>query len=280
MAVDVVIVNWNGGDELIRAVESALRFGGNVIVGDNDSAGGSIGQVAAMEPVTVIRHQKNLGFAAACDTGVAAGSGEFVFLLNPDATIESGTADDVPLAFAESGAMELGPRLEHTTGRPLQTLYAPMRSINLLDELLRLGALRRRLGLTARTTTLSGGTERSSWRWVVGSAVLMHRDDWERLGGMDPGYFLWFEDIDLGLRIAKAGGKAAMTERILVRHQGASTWPRLSRRRRQLIRLRGGIRFARQHLGWGTTLAVLVSAPLVVGIGAAQDVVVRLLGRN
>jgi len=280
MAVDVVIVNWNGGDELIRAVESARRFGGNVIVVDNHSAGGAIGEVAAMGDVTLIRHQKNLGFAAGCDTGVAAGSGEFVFLLNPDATIESGTVDDVPLAFAESGAMELGPRLEHTTGRPLPTLYPPMRSINLLDELLRLSALRKRLGLRTRPTALPAAADHASWRWVVGSAVLMRRDDWDRLGGMDPGYFLWFEDIDLGLRIANAGGKAAMTERILVRHQGASTWPRLSRRRRQLIRLRGGIRFARQHLGWGTTLAVLASAPLVVGIGAAQDVVVRLLGRD
>ena len=65
MGVDVVIVNWNGGAELVRAVESVLRFGGNPIVVDNDSTVGTIDEVQDMVGVNVTGHERNW-FAAAC----------------------------------------------------------------------------------------------------------------------------------------------------------------------------------------------------------------------
>jgi GT2 family glycosyltransferase len=52
MGVDVVIVNWNGGPELIRAVKSVQRFGGRPIMVGNASTEGSINDLTAAARVT------------------------------------------------------------------------------------------------------------------------------------------------------------------------------------------------------------------------------------
>jgi N-acetylglucosaminyl-diphospho-decaprenol L-rhamnosyltransferase len=277
MGVDVVIVNWNGGPELVHAVESAKRFGGNPIVVDNASTVGAIDDAAAIEGVTVVRNEKNLGFAGGCNRGVSAGTAEYVFLLNPDAVIASGTAADLPAAFAESGATLLAPQLEHSSGRPLLAVRRFPGTTDLLDDLLRVKALGRRLRPTTGPRSVTEPT-RSSRGWIVGAAVIVRRSDWLRLGGMDEGYFLWYEDQDLGLRATESAEGVASTPRVLVRHEGASTWVRLPRRRRQWLRIKGAFRYARQHLGLLPAAAVVACAPLAMLIGVAHDATIALAG--
>jgi len=67
VTVDAIIVNWNGGDELLVAIESARRFGANVIVVDNASEFGVARGLGAHPDVTLIRSPRNLGFAAGCN---------------------------------------------------------------------------------------------------------------------------------------------------------------------------------------------------------------------
>ena len=272
MVVDVVIVNWNCGPELVSAVRSALVFGGRPIVVDNASTLGSLAEISAMDGVTVVRHERNLGFAAGCNSGAAAGTGEIVLLLNPDAEIVSGTAGDLDRAFASSGAMVLGPRLEHTSGRPLRSVHRVPRTTDLLHDLLRTRALRRRLR-PATAAEAAGQPTTASPGWVVGSALAIRRTDWDRLRGMDDGYFLWYEDLDLAARATKAGGGVAMAPSILVRHVGASSWVHLSHRRRQWLRVRGAFRYANRHLGWAGAAQIVLAAPIAIGIGVAQDAV-------
>lgn len=278
MGVDIVIVNWNGGPELVKAVQSAIAFGGNPIVVDNASTTGSIDGVAAMGGVTVIRNKSNRGFAAACNRGASAGSAEYVFLLNPDAVIVSGSPSEIPVAFAESGATLLGPRLEHNGGRPLLAVRRFPGTAALLDDLLRISAVKRRVAPGGSVVTVAQPT-RSTPGWIVGAAVIIRRQDWIRLGGMDEGYFLWYEDQDLGARASESGGGVALAPRIFVRHEGASTWVRLPRRRRQWLRINGAFRYARRHLGWPAAAAVAACAPLAMAIGIGHDMVALTLRR-
>jgi GT2 family glycosyltransferase len=99
----------------------------------------------------------------------------------------------------------------------------------------------------------------------------MRRADWLRLGGMDAGFFLWYEDVDLGARVHAAGGAVAIADGLLVRHSGASTWVRLPRRRRQWLRIRGARRYAAKHLGRVAAAAIIAAAPLALAIGLALD---------
>jgi GT2 family glycosyltransferase len=279
MGVDVVIVNWNGGPELIRAVESAIAFGGRPIVVDNASTTGSIGDVAARADATVIRNGVNLGFAAGCNRGVAAGSNEYVFLLNPDAEIVEGSATDVAGAFDESGATLMGPRTQDGAGRPLLTVRPLAGTSGLLMDLLRVNGLRRRI-LPRRRLDEAVQSRKSTPGWVVGAAAIIRRRDWNRLNGMDEAFFLWHEDEDFGARASENGGGVALAPRILVRHLGASTWSRLPRRRRQWLRASGAFRYARRHLGTASALAIALITPLALAIGIAHDAVALVIERR
>ena len=273
MTVDIIIVNWNGGPELVAAVRSALRAGGRPIVVDNASVENvALREVAQMPGVSVVQQPTNVGFAGGCNNGVRAGSGDVVMLLNPDAEIVEGTAVDVELALSTSGAMMVGMRLEDAAGTPVPALRAFPGTIDLIADLMRIHSLRSRL------------TQREQWSfkpraaagqkgWIVGAALALRRSDWDRLGGMDEGFFLWYEDVDLGVRVSRLGGAVAIADTVLIRHLGASTWNRLTRRRRQWLRVRGALRFARRDLGWPAVASVVAVALPAVAIGAGLDVV-------
>jgi GT2 family glycosyltransferase len=100
----------------------------------------------------------------------------------------------------------------------------------------------------------------------------MRRADWERLGGMDEQFFLWFEDVDLSARVARAGGTVAIAQDVSIRHVGASTWTLLPRRRRQWLRLVGARRFAAKHLGRGAAAAITAAGPAALAIGVTLDI--------
>lgn len=279
MGIDVVIVNWNGGPELIAAVESAIAFGGRPIVVDNASTTGSIDDVAAMSDVTVIRNDTNLGFAAGCNRGVAAGSNEYVFLLNPDAAIVHGSFTDIAGEFSESEATLIGPRTQDGAGNPLLTVRPLAGTAGLLMDLLRVNGLRRRL-MPRKRVNEAVQPRKVSPGWVVGAAAIIRRRDWIRLNGMDEGFFLWHEDEDFGARASESGGGVALAPRILVRHMGASTWSRLPRRRRQWLRASGAFRYARRHLGTRSAVAIGLVTPLAMAIGVAHDAVALVTERR
>jgi N-acetylglucosaminyl-diphospho-decaprenol L-rhamnosyltransferase len=264
VGVDVVIVNWNGGPELVAAVRSVERFGGRAIVVDNASSEQSSLDEVASSGVTVIRRATNGGFAVGCNAGIAAGLGDIVMLLNPDAEIVTGTAADLEQALTDSPAMVLAPRLENSDGQPIAPIRPSPRGRDLVTDILRVGAIRLRLTRTAYVARPGTG-------WIVGAALALRRSDWQRLGGLDEGYFLWYEDVDFGARIARAGGSLAITDALLVRHQGASTWGRLPRRRRQWLRVRGAWRYARHNLGWRAALAIALAAGPAYLIGVGLD---------
>lgn len=267
MTVDIIIVNWNGGPELVAAIESANRFGANVIVVDNASTTGVAAALDSRRDIRLIRNPTNAGFGAACNTGAKAGAGDVLFLLNPDAQIVDGSAAELERAMAESDAMLFGFPIENADGQRVPSGYALPGLGELLIDVLRLNAVRRRLGGTVDRKAAPSGSG-----WVVGAALAMRRPDWERLGGMDDGYFLWYEDVDLGARVAHAGGTVRIAMAPLVRHIGASTWNRLPRRRRQMLRLAAARRYAAQHFGRAAEGAVLGAAPFALAIGVGLDV--------
>jgi GT2 family glycosyltransferase len=106
--IDIVIVNWSSGVQLLDAMRSLKRFGtdfiASVAIVDNASTDNSLDLVVAEGewgfPVHVIRNETNRGFGAACNQGVVRGCAEYVLFLNPDARLfEDSLAS--PLAFME-----------------------------------------------------------------------------------------------------------------------------------------------------------------------------------
>ncbi len=200
MRASVVIVNWNAGAGLRRCVESLeddAHRGCAVIVVDNASSDGSAAAVRTAFPwVTVIDAGRNLGFAAGANLGAVQAVGDAVVFLNPDARVLPGAVAGLLQPFAGAPAVGIaGGGLVDEAGcwQPGAARFGPVGHLVLDTTLGRLPArLRRRPYLVD---------------WVYGTFMAVRRDLFARLGGFDPAFFLYGEDMDLCDRARQVGAR-------------------------------------------------------------------------
>jgi len=181
-----------------------------------------------------------------------------------------------PRAFVQAAWRHaiFGVALEGTSGSRLNSLYGFPRMRDLLSDVLRVRAVKKVLGKSYSPAPVVGELgEPSRSVWIVGAGLAMRRSDWLRAGGLDEGYFLWYEDIDLGARVTGSGGACTVVREVVVRHHGAMSWVRLTRRRRQVLRLRAAHRYASQHMSRGAAALILACGPFGYLIGVALDVI-------
>jgi N-acetylglucosaminyl-diphospho-decaprenol L-rhamnosyltransferase len=274
--VDIVIVNWNGGPLVLEAARSAIAFGATAIVVDNGSVDGSVERVAAELPaVRCVRIGYNAGFAKGCNAGVAAGTGEFIFLLNPDARIAGGDRSEIARAFAHDPRVEVvGPRMIGGNGRWIVSVRTFPTSVVLVLYQLKLHRLARLIPAMRRYLMLDFQGDRPVFvDQPMGAAFIMRRRDWERHGGMDEGYFLWFEEVDLAKRVVEGGGRCLYWPHLVVRHVGGTSFARLSRSERQRIWNASAARYARRHLGPAAAALTMATFPINRAVAWAADLV-------
>ena len=272
--IDVVIVNWNGGEDVIESARSAVAFGARPIVVDNASTDGSADRLERSVPEAMVeRMGRNAGFAAACNRGAALGGGEFVFLLNPDAAIVAGTPHDVRRAFAhELRPMIVGPRIEEDDGSLARSARRFPTPLSLVLYQLKLHRLARWIPPLRRYLMVDADFSRPMVvDQPMGAAFIMRRSDWERFGGMDEAFFLWFEEVDLAKRVADAGGAALYWPELAVRHTGGTSFSKLAAGDRQRIWNRSALRYADRHFGRLGAAAVRVSLPVATTLNWAAD---------
>ena len=221
--VRVIVLNYNGGEMVQRAVASVLESRWpaaalEVVLVDNASTDGSADRVAALFPaVRMVRSARNAGFPAnnlAMDdlTGV-----EYVALLNPDAYVEPDWLE--PLVATLQAAEQLG------AACPL-LLFAERddegREVvnNAGCEMLTNGYARdRSMGAVYAPGALDP-VDVFAW---TGGAVLLRREFLDDVGLFDARYFLYYEDIDLSWRGRSRGWRYRLVPDSIVHHHHAAT---------------------------------------------------------
>lgn len=209
--LDVVIVNWNAGFQLQECVTSVLAHAGRavarIIVVDNGSTDGSIDSVATLPGVDVIRVGENRGFAAACNLGAARGSSPYLLFLNPDTRVEPDSLS-VPLAFMD--------RRENAD--------VGICGIQLVDEQGKVSGSCARFPTLGRFANASLGLDKLpglrgagmimiDWDHgdnrlvdqVMGAFFMIRREVFEHCRGFDERFFIYFEEVDLSLRVRQYG---------------------------------------------------------------------------
>jgi N-acetylglucosaminyl-diphospho-decaprenol L-rhamnosyltransferase len=192
----VYIPNFNGGEHLVRALESlrAQTVEADVVVVDNGSSDGSDRVVAERFPEVVLqRMRENLGFGTALNRAVAAHPTDAVVLLNNDAAAEP--------RFVEALVDGLGTGVDSVAGVMLQE-----RDPGLIDS----------AGVVADRTLMgfdylhgepvAAAASAPAPLGPTGGAALYRREAFEAVGGFDERIFLYYEDLDLALRLAARGG--------------------------------------------------------------------------
>jgi N-acetylglucosaminyl-diphospho-decaprenol L-rhamnosyltransferase len=260
----MVIVNYNAGHYLNRAVRSAFECAGEagleVVVVDNASADGSADEAIASNPQTrLIRNAANVGFARAVNQGIRATTAPFVLLLNPDAEVLSGTlAGLLKVAADHPRAGAIGPVVRDPDGG----IYPSARKVPTVTEALGhlfLGPFKPD-NRFSRAYTMADWDHRSERlvEWVSGSCMLLRREALDEVGLMDEAYFFAVEDVDLCTRLRHAGWEVRFTPELEVLHQVG-----ISRGRSKRITLEHSKSIYRYFVkfespGWRTALRPLV----------------------
>ncbi|TYQ11058.1 UNVERIFIED_ORG: N-acetylglucosaminyl-diphospho-decaprenol L-rhamnosyltransferase [Gordonia westfalica J30] len=207
----VVTVTYSSGDHLatfLRSLDAVTDEMPQVIIADNGSDDGAPEKAEQdYESVTLVRTGGNLGYGRAMNRGVAELDPdiEFVLIANPDVEWKPGSIDEL-LAAAQRWprAGSLGPLIREPDG----TVYPSARRVPDLVS----GTGHAILGTVWKsnpwTAAYRADDEAPSERavgWLSGSCLLMRREAFDAVGGFDPRYFMYMEDVDLGDRLGKAG---------------------------------------------------------------------------
>jgi len=254
MHVSVVIVTWNTRDLTGESVQSVLSNAAGqvseIIVVDNASTDGTAEMITERFPaVRVLRNGRNVGFAAANNQGAAASASEVLLLLNSDARLLPGAlAAMVEILEREPRAAIVGARLVSADGS-FQASHS--RFPNLMREFLILSGLGRLL-LGRRYPSRGPETERGPQvvDYVEGACLLVRRQVYQGVGGLDASYFMYSEEVDLCYALRREGWQVWYQPAAVVVHLGgASSRTRPAGREAALYRSR--VRFFRKHYGRG-----------------------------
>jgi len=232
LSIDIIIVNYNSTDYLLKCLESIFANTGkadvNVIVVDNNSQN-QVEQIAKIYPrVAFIQNTTNIGFAAAINQGIRESNSKYILFLNPDTHI-------VPVFFRPIlQYMEthphtgiLGPKILDTDG----TVQGSARAFpNALTALYgRSSPLTKYFpnNPVSRANIMTIGINKKSPMevdWVSGACMMARRQAIEEVGAMDEHFFMYWEDADLCRRMWINGWKVIyLPEVSLYHHIGKSS---------------------------------------------------------
>ena len=197
----------------------------------------------------VIENERTLGFGANINRGVAATSAPFVVASNSDIEATAGSIAALrEFAEAHPRAGIVGPQLRYPDGRwqPSRRSFPTVSGTLVRRTPLRLllhpeRRQRRHYLLDERPT------EPTRSEWLLGAFLFLRREMLDDLGGLDEGYRLYGDDIDLAYRANRAGWERWYVPAAIVIHHHQAVTDRRFLTRRTLWHWRSILRFLRKH---------------------------------
>ena len=245
MKVSAVVVSHGHAAELPRSLSALAPQVDETLVIAN--LPGSADGVSS--DVRVLENPRPLSFAANVNLGIAATSGEYVLVANPDAIAEPDAVGTlVAFADAHPGCGIAGPQMHWPDGsrQPSRRRFPTVRGTIVRRTPLR--RFRPPYETQREHYTLDERpTEPVRADWMLGAFLLMRRAMLDEIGGWDSGYRHYCEDIDVCYRAAQAGWERWYVPGAVVTHAYAAVIDRRFLSRHTLWHARGMARFVRKH---------------------------------
>jgi len=194
-----------------------------VVVDNQPDLSGTVEHMTTSAGARYLPQDRNRGYGAAMNAGVATLGPhiEWILISNPDVVLTPGAVDKLIAAAADSRVGAVGPAIRNEDG----SVYPSARSVP---------SLRTGIGHALFSNIWLGNPWTRAYRldseaepmprdagWLSGACLLVRRAVFDELGGFDDAYFMYFEDVDLGYRLGKAGYLNRYEPAAVVVHSGA-----------------------------------------------------------
>lgn len=230
--LSIIIVNYNVKEFLLNSLKSlkdaTKDLSTEIIVVDNASEDGSVEAVKRKFPIVkLIVNKDNIGFGAANNLALEKSSGKFIVFLNPDTIVKEDTFTTLIKFFDEkpdagmAGCKVLNPdgSLQLACRRGFPGPWTTFTKLTGLSALFPKSKLFARYNLTYLDENKTYEVDA-----ISGAFMMMKREAYEKVGGFDPVFFMYGEDLDLCYRIQQAGYKVYYVHTTkIIHYKGEST---------------------------------------------------------
>lgn len=280
--VAVTTVSYGSGDVLegfLGSVPTASAGPVTVVVADNALDDETVKMLSAAASARYLPLSRNLGYGGGMNEAIRTLPPEvrWVLVSNPDVVLTPGAIDAlVAVGDSDPRIGAVGPAIMtddqvYPSARAVPSLrtgigHALFANIWLRNPWTR--AYRRESSL--ETTQRDAG-------WLSGACVLVRRSAFDELGGFDEGYFMYFEDVDLGYRLGKAGYRNVYEPAAVVVHSGAHSTSDHSARMIAVHHQSARRFLTRKYSGW---YLWPVRVALVIGLDIRSAVLSRRSGHH
>ncbi len=279
--VSIIIVNYKVADLVERCIASVYEYtkGVNfeIYLVDNASGDDVVPRISSKFPeVNIVANNKNLGFAAACDQGIELSRGEFVLLLNPDTELKDDAISQVVSKMQTDREVGVGGvHLVNPDGTHQSS--GVRRFPGVLDQLLimlKIPHLFGEVGPVKRYLMSNlDYAESQDVDQVMGAFFCIRRELMQKIGMLDPGFFIWFEEVDFCKRAVDSGYRVRYYADIdVVHHRGASFGQVATIKKQRWIRnsLR---RYIRKHKGVPAWLLFVLLEPVFIVLAIMAQII-------
>jgi N-acetylglucosaminyl-diphospho-decaprenol L-rhamnosyltransferase len=268
------MVTFRGGEAVAGALDALAtareRLDGDrellAVVVDNASGDGTVDRVHRHAPwAQVVELPANVGFARGCNVGIErCREAEVIVLLNPDVEVGAGFLRGVLELAWPSDVAARGPAIRDAAGGLEQSARGfPRARTGLLGRTSLLARLRphsRLLRGELRADAKAGAREVD---WVSGACMIVPAERFASLGGLDEGYFMYWEDADWCHRAHERGYSVIYEPTLVVtHHQGSSS--RYRSGSTTIYFHRSALRFWRRNVARSPLSTALVAVALTV----------------
>lgn len=225
LELSVIIVNYNTckllEDCLVSIYERSRAGSFEIIVVDNNSADESVRMLREKFPeVRLIENTDNPGFGVANNQGVAISRAPYVMLLNSDTVLLEDTGRAlIEYLQANPRVAAVGPQVLLMDGSRQPKTFGLLPSARVIfNQSLLLSIIFPNTPAFAGVFIENASAREMAVGWISGVCMVIRREIYDAVGGFDPAFFLYAEDIDLCRRFVVAGWKVVRLEDHAIKH--------------------------------------------------------------
>ena len=211
--VSIIIVSWNSEKflkECIASLENQTYQNFEIILVDNASTDNSVNIVKTNFPkVKLVENKKNLGFAEGNNIGIKNSKGDLIELVNPDVITEKEWLQHLVKKIQSSNSIGGVTGKMYYMGNKFgkNAVFCTWSKVD---------------PYTAMPFNFTNDEPTAKVDYLSGAAMLVKKEVIDKIGFLDPGYFLYFEETDWCARMIRAGYDLVYVPEAIVWHEVSS----------------------------------------------------------